>query len=172
MARYPAALIAGASGGDAGAIERLLILARPDIRRYARQKCRSASDAEDAVQETLFVLFRQADSLRRVESLSAWLFTIVYRFCIRLPAKVVGIAVGIDTADRAGEISARPLPELRLDLVGAIQSLPPHYRDVIVLRDLQELTIGEIADALGSTRETVKARLNRARTLLREYLTA
>ena len=168
--RYPAALIEDASGGDAVAIERLLVLARPDIRRYARQKCRSASDAEDAVQETLFVLFRKAESLRRIESMSAWLFTVVYRLCIRLPVKLIGMAVDIDTVDRAGELGAMPTADLRIDLANALQSLPPHYRTVILLRDIEELTINEIAERLATTREAVKARLNRARALVREYL--
>ncbi len=170
MARYPVDLIAAASASDVGAIERLLVLARPDIRRYARQKCRSASDAEDAVQETLFVLFRKAEGLRRIESMSAWLFTVVYRICIRLPVRLVGFALDVDTADRAGELGTVPVDDLRIDLARALQSLPPHYRDVLLLRDLEELTINEIAERLGTTREAVKARLHRARALVREYL--
>ena len=59
---------------------------------------------------------------------------------------------------------------MRLDVARAIQSLPEHYRAVVVLRDLEELTIDEIAARLAATRETVKARLHRARALLREYL--
>jgi RNA polymerase sigma-70 factor (ECF subfamily) len=60
--------------------------------------------------------------------------------------------------------------EPRLDLANAIQSLPPNYRDVILLRDVEELTIDEIAQSVGASREAVKARLNRARIMLREYL--
>ena len=51
-----------------------------------------------------------------------------------------------------------------------LRSLPPHYRETIVLRDIEELTIDEIAAQLDTTRETVKARLHRARALVREYL--
>jgi RNA polymerase sigma factor (sigma-70 family) len=50
------------------------------------------------------------------------------------------------------------------------RSSPADYREIVVLRDLEELTIDEIAGRLSSTRETVKARLHRARALLREYL--
>jgi RNA polymerase sigma factor (sigma-70 family) len=60
--------------------------------------------------------------------------------------------------------------ELRIDLVHALESLPPHLREVILMRDLQEMTIGEIAHALKTTRAAVKARLHRARNLIREYL--
>ena len=102
--------------------------------------------------------------------MSAWLFTVVYRFCLRLPAKLIGVALDVETADRTGKLSAMPDDDLRIDLVNALQSLPPHYRDVILLRDIEELTIDELAARLGTTREAVKARLNRARGLVREYL--
>ena len=60
--------------------------------------------------------------------------------------------------------------DLRIDLSRAIQSLPEHYREVILLRDIEEFSIDEIAEALGLTRESVKARIHRARMLIREYL--
>jgi RNA polymerase sigma-70 factor (ECF subfamily) len=63
-----------------------------------------------------------------------------------------------------------PVEDLRLDVVRAIESLPPTYREVILLRDLQEMTIGEIATALGLTREATKSRLHRARSMVREFL--
>ena len=47
---------------------------------------------------------------------------------------------------------------------------PEHYREVVLLRDVEELTINEIAERLGRTREAVKGNLHRARLLLREYL--
>jgi RNA polymerase sigma-70 factor (ECF subfamily) len=54
--------------------------------------------------------------------------------------------------------------------VAAIQSLPEHYRDVLVLRDFEELTISELAARLDLTRAGVYCRLHRARELVREYL--
>ncbi|CAM3165855.1 Sigma-70 family RNA polymerase sigma factor [Sphingomonas antarctica] len=170
MARFPASMVASASAGDRVSIDALLALAQPDIRRYARRKCRTASDAEDAVQETLFVLFRHFSALRRVESLSAWLFVVVYRQCMRLASFIMPLAVDVADADREGRLRDTPDAELRIDLAQAIQSLPQNYRDVILLRDVEEMTIDEIASQLASTRESVKARLNRARSMLREYL--
>ena len=63
-----------------------------------------------------------------------------------------------------------PQDDLRLDLSRAIQSLPEHYRAVIVMRDLEELSIDEIAGLTGLSRESVKARIHRARIIIREYL--
>ena len=59
---------------------------------------------------------------------------------------------------------------MRIDLVRGLESLPDLYREVILLRDMEQLTVGEAADRLGITREATKSRLHRARTLLREYL--
>jgi RNA polymerase sigma factor (sigma-70 family) len=165
MARLPAPLIQSAIAGDHAALLGLLEAARPDIRRYARAACR-ANDVDDAVQETLWLLYRRVGTLRVVTSFSAWLFAIVRRECLRLARTFAAT----DDLTEEHAVLAQPDEALRLDLAKAIQSLPTHYRTIVVMRDMEERTVGEIADALGVTRETVKARLHRARILLREYL--
>ena len=60
----------------------------------------------------------------------------------------------------------------RLCLASALQSLPPQYLEVILLRDFEELSIAEIAVQLQLTAAAVKSRLHRARALRREYLLA
>ena len=165
--RSPASLVAAAVAGDPAALVGLLEAARPDIRRYARATCRAA-DVDDAVQETLWLLYRRVGTIRLAASLSAWLFAVVRRECLRLARMLVPLPPNASAADAA--LLAQPDDVLRLDLARAIQSLPPQYRVVVVMRDLEERTVGEIGDALGLTREAVKGRLHRARTLLREYL--
>ena len=59
---------------------------------------------------------------------------------------------------------------LRLDLVNALESLPAHYLEVVLLRDFEELTIAEIAERLKEQPGAVKSRLHRARKLVREYM--
>jgi RNA polymerase sigma factor (sigma-70 family) len=163
-------LVARAAAGDADAIQALLRVAQVDIRRYARRSCRTTSDIEDAVQETLIVLYRKIGSLRQVGAISGWLFAIVNRYCLRLTMRIVGVASAVQAEAIEQQFAQVPRPELRIDIARAIQSLPDHYREVVVMRDLEELTIDEIAQRLGATRESVKARLHRARGLLREYL--
>ena len=167
-ARVPPELVLAASEGDHDALLHLLTMAQPDIRRFAQRTCRTASDVDDAVQEALWLLTRRIGTLRVVGSFSAWLFAIVRRECLRL-ARRPHLTENLD--DQAAEQVIRgPEVELRLDLAAAIQSLPGHYRVVILLRDVEERTIDEIATALGLTREAAKARLHRARGLVREYL--
>lgn len=156
--------------GDPEAIARLLETAQPDIRRYARATCRSWADAEDAAQEALWILFRHVGSIRSLLAFSAWLFSVVRRECLRL-ARRAGLAASIDENEAEAALLSRPETDLRLDVAAAFEALPPHYRDVALMRDVKEMTIDEIAEALSATRQTVKARLHRARALMREYLT-
>jgi RNA polymerase sigma-70 factor (ECF subfamily) len=156
--------------GDPQAIARLLETAQPDIRRYARATCRSSADAEDAAQETLWILFRHVGTIRSLLAFSAWLFSVVRREC-RRRARQAGLVASIDESQAEIALLSRPEADLRLDVAAAFEALPPHYRDVALMRDVKEMTIDEIAEALGATRQTVKARLHRARALMREYLT-
>lgn len=167
---YDPVLLQDARAGDSVAIEQLLMLAQPDIRRYAQRTCYAADDVNDAVQEALWVLYRKVGTLRNLASFSGWLFAVVRRECIRLGRSMPGRQVDLADAEREDELLQRSTPELRVDLARAIESLPPHYRQVVLLRDVQECTIAEIACTLGRTHEGTKAILHRARLLLREYL--
>jgi RNA polymerase sigma factor (sigma-70 family) len=167
-ARWDSGLIEAARCGDEQALVLLISAAQPDVRRYAARNCRAA-DIDDAVQETLLIMYRRLGTLRAVTSLSAWLFSVTRRACHRLLRMSVGIPDAPDDGIDARLALLRP-EDLRIDLCRAIQSLPEHYREVILLRDIEELSIDEIAGALGLTRESVKARIHRARMLIREYL--
>ena len=161
-------LIEAARGGDEKALVSLISAAQPDVRRYAARNCRAA-DIDDAVQETLLLLYRRVGTLRAVTSFSAWIFAVARRACLRLLRMAVGIPeTPVDGMD-ARLAHLRP-EDLRIDLSRAIQSLPEHYREVILLRDIEELSIDEIAEVLRLTRESVKARIHRARIMIREYL--
>jgi len=163
-------LVSRATAGETSAIADLLRLAQTDIRRYARRSCRNPSDAEDVVQEALIVLYRKVGQLRQVGAISGWLFRIVNRYCVRFAMRLAGVPYAQEAEAIERRFARMPAEELRLDIARAIESLPAHYREIVVLRDMEELTIDEIAARLSTTRETVKARLHRGRGLLREYL--
>jgi RNA polymerase sigma factor (sigma-70 family) len=73
-----------------------------------------------------------------------------------------------DLADE--QLASRSDEGLHADLLAALESLPAHYLEVILLRDFAELTISEIGQKLGMQTPGVKSRLHRARELVREYL--
>jgi RNA polymerase sigma factor (sigma-70 family) len=95
--------------------------------------------------------------------------SIVRRTCWRLARAVLGNALPLDSFSNSARLATVDDDELRLDLTNAIQSLPEHYRQIVLLRDVDELTIGEIAQSPSLSREAVKGRLHRARGLIREY---
>ena len=166
--RFDPALIEAARSGDEKALLSLIAAAQPDVRRYATRNCRAA-DIDDAVQETLLLLYRRVGTLRMVTSFSAWIFAVARRACLRLLRMSAGIPDEPSDAADARLAHLRP-EDLRIDLSRAIQSLPEHYRNVILLRDIEELSIDEIAAVLELSRESVKARIHRARMMIREYL--
>lgn len=156
--------------GDQNAIVHVLEKAQPDIRRYARATCRTSADVEDATQEALWLLFRKVGTIHALASFSGWLFSVVRRECLRL-ARRAGMTSTINESKLEESLLYRSEIELRLDLAAAFEALPPQYRDVILMRDVKEMTTDEIAAALGASRPAIKARLHRARLLMREYLT-
>ena len=164
--RCDPSLIEAARGGDAEALVSLIAIAQPDIRRYAARNCRAA-DIDDAVQETLLLLYRRVGTLRAVTSFSAWLFAVARRACLRLLRRSKADTPADDVEMRLAHLKPE---DVRIDLSRAIQSLPDHYREVILLRDIEELSIDEISGVLELTRESVKARIHRARLMIREYL--
>src|SRR5262247_3746782 len=163
-------LLVAAQSGDRHALTQLLVALQPDIRRYARRLCHRTSVIEDVVQEALIVVYRRVGTIRSPAALAGWLLTVIARLCM-LPALMLMRGVEeLSSLEESRELAKVPPDELRIDLVNAIESLSPSHREVLLLRDLEDLTIGEIARRLGVTREAAKSRLRRARTLVREYL--
>lgn len=161
-------LILRAQGGDGPALEQLLVECQSDARRYALRHC-TASEIDDAVQETLLIITRHVASLKAVTSFAGWLFTVVRRQCARLSNKMFGHEQ-LEDERIESQLAQRSRDDLRLDLASALESLPPSYLEMILLRDFEELTIAEICTRLDITVATAKARLRRSRLLVREYL--
>ena len=123
---------------------------------------------DDAVQETLLILTKKIGSLKTVKAFAGWLVTIVRRECKRLERRLTGRSSLEDLAEE--ELAMKSDESLRTDLISALQSLPSHYLQVVLLRDFAELSIGEIARELDMEIPGVKSRLHRAREMVREYL--
>lgn len=161
-------LILAAQTGDQAAISRLLAVCQADARRYARRHCH-VSDVDDAVQESLLIMSRKVTALKAAVALSSWLFTVIKRECRKLERMMFKHApLEDEVAER--QLASRSDDVLRIDLAYALESLPAHYLEVVLLRDFEELTIAEIAERLGEQSGAIKSRLHRARGLVREYL--
>jgi RNA polymerase sigma factor (sigma-70 family) len=163
-------VLAAARAGDPSAMHTLLVSVRPDVQRYATYYCGRASAVDEVVQETLLVVSRRIATLNELAAFSSWLFVIVTRVCLWPALK---LARGIELlahSETERSLPARPLEELRHDIARALESLPLEYRDVLLMRDFEGLTIGEMAERLALSRPATKSRLHRARALAREYL--
>lgn len=163
---YP--LLEAARLGNTSALDHLLRICQPDIRRYALRHC-LISDVDDAVQETLLIVVHRLRSLRVVAAFSGWLFQIVRRECRRLERRLFGLDP-YDEEIMESWLATCPDETVRLDLISALESLPGHYREVILLRDFYAMPIREIATQIRLTTSATKSRLHRARQLVREYL--
>lgn len=157
-----------AHAGDPAALDGLLARSRQDIRRYAEYHC-AINDVEDAVQEALLLVSRKLTDLRTLECFASWVFRIVKRECNRLK-RGARMLLGEAITDDILPCTTPDTSEWRQDVAAALESLPQHYREIILLRDLEGLSIAELAERLGLTTMAAKARLHRARALAREYL--
>ena len=145
---------------------------------------RSSEDAEDITQETFVRVFRALDRYDPARSFEAWLFTITTRLCIDLMRRRRVRPISLNREDpETGEDRTLDIedPGLKPDETAAyaeeerktkdlIDSLPAHYRIVVMLRHQQDLSYEEIAETLHLPLGTVKARIHRARALLKNRI--
>ncbi len=185
-------LLASLRGGELGALKALAERYGPTIYRLAFGVTRNQADAEEVLQDVLLTLARKGASFEGRSALGSWIYRIATNAALN---KRRGKRLELETpleellpmfeADghRAGDRtyiladwSQNPEEELLSDerrrvLERAIDSLPDHYRAVLVLRDVEELTNEEVAALLDESVSSVKSRLHRARMVLREELT-
>jgi RNA polymerase sigma factor (sigma-70 family) len=164
-------LFAAAQAGDRAALERLLSQLRPDIQRYARFQCYASSSIEDVVQEALIVVYRRVGNVRSPAAFGAWLVRVVARLCALPVLMFMRSVEELKTIEDSVRFSHVPIDQLRMDVARALAALPETYRQIILLRDLEELTISEIARRLSVSGEAAKSRLRRARAAARTLLT-
>jgi len=161
-------LVNAAQSGDHVALQKLLVFCQSDARRYAYKHCH-ASDVDDAIQESLMIVSRKVKSLKAAAAFSSWLFTVIKRECRKLSRAMFRYEPLEDDALEA-QLALKSDDSLRIDLISALESLPVHYLEVLLLRDFEELTIIEISERISEPVPAIKSRLHRARVLVREYL--
>lgn len=164
-------LVEAACRGDVEAIEQLLLQYHPTLTRFARNYCATPQDVEDAVQEALWIAYQKIGTLRTAAAFVSWLFRIVRHQCYRL-LRIKQREYGADETCTLDDVEANPESYacLKHDIVTALAGLPLHYREILLMRDVEGLTTPEVAVSLNLTIETVKSRLHRARKMLRQML--
>jgi RNA polymerase sigma-70 factor, ECF subfamily len=175
-----------AADQDAGAFEALMRRHNQRLFRVARAILGDDADAEDALQDAYLDAYRHMSEFRREAQLLTWLTRIVVNHSLmRLrKQKRQGTVVSLhapfgadDARDRelADETAEPPShaalrAEVRRVMERRIDDLPLAFRTVFIMRDVEDMSVQETADALGIPAATVRTRLFRARALMREAL--
>ncbi len=181
-------------GDDLLLVERVLAGDRrafePLVRKHERRVFRvtlavlgNIEDAEEAMQDTFVKAFRHLDQFRREARFTTWLTRIAINEAIQkrstrknlVPLAEAEIAKEQFTPRRYESWNSNPeqlygKQEIHRIVESAIQSLPEIYREAFILRDVEELSAEEAAEALGITVGALKSRLLRARLIVRESL--
>lgn len=183
-----AELITNAAGGDDRALERLLMSAQEVAYRFSHMVCGGPSDAEDVMQDALLKTFRYVRRIRDPRAFRTWLYRTVRNACLMKrrrkvgePQRVLSLDELLPSADDGATTIDAPgagrSPEalavnaaLRRRLSRALHTLPPSYRAVVFLRDMEGLSTRDVAQVLNISEPNVKMRLHRARLFLRKQL--
>jgi RNA polymerase sigma-70 factor (ECF subfamily) len=161
--------------GEPTAAEELVATYGNRAYRLAMWITGKGQDAEEAVQDAFWSVIRKIDTFRGNSAFGSWIYRIVsnaaYAKVRRRQPAIGAIAVDEVLMDWSSTIDDPAVrSELRTVLSSAISELPVHYRAVVVMRDVEGLSMAEIADGLGLTVATAKTRVHRARLLLRSRL--
>ena len=180
-------ILASVRAGDESACEALVRQHSGRMRAVARRFLRAEEDCTDAVQDAFFSAFRSLHGFENKSTLGTWLCRIVVNVCLmRLRTRSRRREVRIDdllpSFDESGRHS-RPIrpwedqalarltrAETRAHVRACIDRLPHSYREILVLRDIEELDTEQTARQLGIAPGAVKTRLHRARQALRTLL--
>ncbi len=183
-----AALVRGLRDGDNAAFERLVREHGPRLRAVVRRIVRDDAEANDALQEAFVTVYRRIDQFDGRSKLHTWLHRIAVNTALMRLRKIKRRGeVSIDAAQPrfnwmgyrrdAAPGRWRDAPddqvvrqEMRQIVLEKIAELPETHREVLLMRDIQELSTEQTAAALGIKSGAVKTRLHRARLALRELL--
>ncbi|MFQ5724397.1 MAG: RNA polymerase sigma factor [Terriglobia bacterium] len=171
-----------AQQGDAEAFERLYHLHKGRVYSVCLRMVGNPAEAEDLTQEAFLQLFRKIHTFRGESAFSTWLHRLAVNVVLMqlrrkvLPQVPLDEPVEVDDAGpgplrELGEVDARLAGSLdRLTLEDAVAQLPPGYRIVFVLHDVEGYEHNEIAEMLGCSIGNSKSQLHKARLRLRELI--
>jgi RNA polymerase sigma-70 factor, ECF subfamily len=178
-------LVSRARSGEMSAFNELVRKYERKIYRLAKNITQNDEDAEDVLQETFLKAYEHLDGFQGNSKFYTWLVRIgvneaLMKLRKRKSDRTVPLDEPVDTGEETviREIAVWDDPEQKYSqdelgriLTEAVESLKPAFRTVFVLRDIEELSTEETAQALSISIPAVKSRLLRARLQLREKLT-
>jgi RNA polymerase sigma-70 factor (ECF subfamily) len=181
-----AALVKEAATGDRDAMERLLMRAQEAAYRFSLLVCGHQEDAEDVMQDALLKTYQHVTNISEPEAFRTWLYTTVKNACLMKrrrhvgePANFVSLDQGVESTDGTIPVDvadqSRSADQRLIDgwmdgrLREALKGLPPSYRMVVVMREMEGLSTKEVATITGFSEANVKTRLHRGLLMLRRH---
>ena len=174
--------ISAAQKGDQEAFAALVRLYEKRVLALTRRMCRNPADAEEAAQEAFLAAWQGLPFFRGDASFSTWLYRLASNACVDLLRRegrhqaAAGPSLNdeeapLDVADGTpGPQEAAERRELREQIEEGLRALTPEHRQVLLLREMHQLSYDEIADTLELDVGTVKSRISRGRRQLRKFL--
>lgn len=181
----PTDLVARLKARDKSALEDLLREHGGRLYGVALQILRNETDAQDAVQDALLTIWNKIDQFEGRSAFTTWLHRVVANAALMKLRKnkrfEQHVPLDTDSPDRDLPVIQLPDPragprenalrdELGERVRAAIEALPEPYRTTVLLADVDELPMDEIAESMGASVPAVKSRLHRARLALRQVL--
>jgi RNA polymerase sigma-70 factor (ECF subfamily) len=182
-----AGLVKAAATGDRGAMEALLVRAQEVAYRFSLLVCGHPEDAEDVMQDALLKTYQHVATISEPEAFRTWLYSTVRNACLMKrrrrvgePSNFVSVERGVETGDGTVHVDvadpSRSVDQRLMDgwmdgrLRQPLKRLPPSYRMIVVMREIEGLSTKEVAAIAGVSEANVKTRLHRARLMLRKQL--
>ena len=168
-----------AQSGDQHAFRQLLECFWNDVYGFMLQRTQNENEAEDLTIRCFGKAFEKIMTYNEAYGFKTWLTTIAKKLHIDQIRKKANSSITTDSSQEVAQNIADSAPDPEDDLIrkqrletllNTIKGLKPHYREVIQLKYLQELSIKQMAEKLNSQESTVKVKLMRARKLLAEIL--
>ena len=169
-------LISRARGGDRDAFGELVEQYRDNVYRLAYRMCGNAYDADEAAQEAFVAAWRALPNFRGDAKFSTWLYRLTTNAAIDVMRRekrhqTVGDGEMVDLADDADSPQETvERTEQQEAMQKALATLSEEYREVLLLRYMEELDYAEIAEVLQLPSGTVKSRINRAKAAVKTAL--
>jgi RNA polymerase sigma-70 factor (ECF subfamily) len=172
-------LVRQAARGDGAAFHTLVDRHAPELMRLAVSLAATRADAEDVLQETFIGAYQGLSRFDARASVKTWLKRILVRQAARHwnRSKRSRSALPIEAADtspapRGAGGGGAVRVDQRIDVAAVVKTLAPEHREVIVMREFDQMSYAEIAEVLRIPIGTVESRLHRARADLRTKLEA
>ena len=174
-------LVRKSKEGDERAFGELISRYESKVYSLALKMVRNPEDAEDVLQDTFLRAYRGIKSFQGASTFSTWIYRITANSALMRLRKKQLPTVSIEDADERetpvniadwtpGPVEQLLNRELQQVMDEAIEALPPEFRQVFVLRDIEEMSNAEVADVLDLSVAAVKSRLHRARLKVRNRI--